>query len=119
MTTPFEQSTREWLRAGAEGLDGRVRSRLNRARHAALEELSSRTRWRVRLLGPVSAAVGAAAVALVLWWMPSHQGRNAPAPAAAVAMAIDEAELAPLGGEGLLDADPTLFALASLQDAPQ
>lgn len=117
MTTPFEQSARDWLRESAEALDGHTRSRLNRARQAALTELDPkvrRTRW---ISSPVVAVLGAGVVALVLWWAPL--GRQGPTsrPAGWVAAAIDDAELSPSAGEGLLDADPTLFALASVQAA--
>ena len=112
MSTPFERSAREWLRAGADGLDARTRSRLNRARQAALAELDAQQHRRRGLSPPLLAACGAAAVALAVWWLP--YGRDAsPSPAVAVVAAIDDTELAPVGGEGMLDADPTLFALAS------
>lgn len=115
MTTPFEQSARHWLREAAEGLDGRTRSRLNRARQAALAELPLRAGARRWLLSPAVAAVGAASIALALWWMPFGKPSSSPTPA--VVTAIDDAELLPGAGEGLLDADPTLFALASAPDA--
>ena len=120
MTTPFERSAREWLRESAESLDGRTRSRLNRARQAALTELDPKARRLRWLSSPVMAAGGAAAVALVLWWSPGTRPGGHPGPgqptAAQVVAAIDDAELAPVGGEGLLDADPTLFALAAVPE---
>jgi ferric-dicitrate binding protein FerR (iron transport regulator) len=71
----FEQRTRALLEDGVTRLDARIRSRLNRARHAAIEE-ASRNRssmWKRFSLMPAASAVAAAAlVAFVLWPHP-HQ----------------------------------------------
>lgn len=73
----FEDRTRATLDASASRVDGRVRSRLTQARHAALDELVARrsaggwARWRdwlrPRSLAPAGAMAAAAIVAVVLW----------------------------------------------------
>ncbi|MEY4378033.1 MAG: hypothetical protein RJB26_2583 [Pseudomonadota bacterium] len=116
MTTPLEQATRELLRSRAESLDGRLRSRLNRARQVALDELAPPGRWSRTPILPLAAALGAAAVALLL--LLPHGTRRSPAPVAPVAVAaLDDSDLMGAGGEGLLDEDPTLFALAAADEA--
>lgn len=65
----FEQHTRIVLEESMSRVDGRVRSRLNQARHAALEAMHGRRRsFLQREWLPVTGAVTAALlVALVLW----------------------------------------------------
>jgi anti-sigma-K factor RskA len=77
LPTEFEQHTRAVLEESLTRIDGRVRSRLNQARNAALEEVSKRRRsfWRAPGLVPATGAVAAAAlVALVLM---QHRGERA------------------------------------------
>jgi anti-sigma-K factor RskA len=65
----FEQHAHRMLGDSVTRVDARVRSRLNQARHAALEEIAARRRsfWRNPLVMPASGAVAAAAlVAIVL-----------------------------------------------------
>ncbi len=65
----FEQHARGLLEDSVQRVEGHVRSRLNQARHAALEEIAARPRsfWRNPVLMPASGAVAAAAlVAIVL-----------------------------------------------------
>jgi hypothetical protein len=65
----FEHLARSVLEASVTRVDARVRSRLNQARHAALEEIAARPRsfWRNPALMPATGAVAAAVlVALVL-----------------------------------------------------
>ena len=65
----FEQHARGTLEASVTRVNAHVRSRLNQARHAALEEVAVRPRsfWRNHRLMPATGAVAAAAlVALVL-----------------------------------------------------
>ena len=61
----FERASRELLRASADAVDGRIRSRLNQARHAALAELAAGARPRpFRIPGrwlPAGALAAAAA----------------------------------------------------------
>ena len=71
----FEDRTRSTLDDSVAGLDGRVRSGLTQARHAALDQLAAQrngpTGWRsvlqLRLLAPAGAMAAAALVAVVLW----------------------------------------------------
>ena len=69
MPGEFEQRARALLEDSVLRVDGRIRSRLNQARHAAVEEASRRpTLWRRFTLMPAASAVAAAAlVAFVLW----------------------------------------------------
>ena len=74
--TEFEQHTRRVLEDSVTRVDARVRSRLNQARHAALEEIAARRRsfWRNPLIMPASGAVAAAAlVAIVLTSQHGHE----------------------------------------------
>ena len=69
--TEFERQSRMVLEEGVRRIDGRVRSRLNQARHAAVEAASARRRpvfWRFFTLAPTAGAAAAALlVAMVLW----------------------------------------------------
>jgi hypothetical protein len=72
--TPFENRTREVLEESAARLDGRTRSRLTQARHAALgQERRTRAWWRVYV--PAGAAAAVAVLAVVLW--PGSNGTGA------------------------------------------
>jgi hypothetical protein len=63
----FERNARTVLEEGVRRLDARTRSRLNQARHAALEA-AQRPRWRSFTFMPAAgAAVAAALLAAVLW----------------------------------------------------
>jgi hypothetical protein len=73
--TEFERQTRMVLEESVLRIDGRVRSRLSHARHAAVEAASVRRGpvfWRFFTLAPTAGAAAAAAllVAMVLW----HRG---------------------------------------------
>jgi ferric-dicitrate binding protein FerR (iron transport regulator) len=65
----FERHARAVLEGSVLRIDGRIRSRLNQARHAAIEEASRRPSfWRRFSLMPAASAVAAAVlVAFVLW----------------------------------------------------
>jgi anti-sigma-K factor RskA len=68
-TKEFEERASALLGESVTRVDARVRSRLNQARHAALEEIaaSRRSFWRAPMFMPATGAVAAAAVvALVL-----------------------------------------------------
>ena len=101
----LERRSRELLQASAEALDGRVRSRLNQARHAALAELGSGAAARpFRVPGrwlPVGALAGAAALALAVWIARPAAGPGTPL---ADALAAEDVELL-ASGEG-----PELYA---------
>ena len=66
----FEKRTRALLEESVTHIDGRVRSRLNQARQAALGELAARQpAWRGRAAVPVGLATAAAVtlVAVLAW----------------------------------------------------
>jgi negative regulator of sigma E activity len=68
--TEFERNARTVLEESVLRIDARTRSRLNQARHAALEAAQSprRTWWRSLTLMPAAgAAVAAVLVAVTLW----------------------------------------------------
>jgi len=67
--TDFERNARVVLEQSLSRIDGRTRSRLNQARHAALEAAAvRRTGWRSLTRMPtVGAAAAALLVAVVLW----------------------------------------------------
>jgi hypothetical protein len=76
MTSEFEKRTRELLEDSVQRVDGRIRSRLNQARHAAVEEATRRrpSPWRRFTLMPAAGAV-AAALLVAFFLMPhSHSG---------------------------------------------
>jgi hypothetical protein len=71
----FERSARLVLEEGVRRIDARTRSRLNQARHAALEAVGTRRRfaWRSLTLMPAAGAAAAALlVAVVLWQRPAQ-----------------------------------------------
>lgn len=68
--TEFERNARKVLEESVARIDARTRSRLNQARHAALEAGTARRPvwWRSLTLMPTAgAAVAALLVAVVLW----------------------------------------------------
>jgi hypothetical protein len=71
----FEKRTRELLADSVQRVDGRIRSRLNQARHAALEEAAKRPSvWRRFSLMPAAGAVAAAVLVALFLWPHSHWG---------------------------------------------
>jgi hypothetical protein len=62
----LEERAQEVLQASAEQLDGRTRSRLTQARHAALDAIQQRQRSVWRWLAPVSGATATAVIAAIL-----------------------------------------------------
>ncbi len=76
----FEQRTRGLLEESVTRVDARVRSRLNQARHAALEEIAGRRRsfWRIPVLMPASGAVAAAALVAII--LTAHHRGDHPLP---------------------------------------
>ena len=65
--TPFEKRAKEVLDESAGRLDGRTRSRLTQARHAALARLEQPQRFGWRAYVPAGAAAGAAVLAVVMY----------------------------------------------------
>lgn len=88
---PFERRVQELLRASADRLDGHIRSRLTRARSAAMEE-ARRARhsfpWRTWI--PAGALAGAAALAVILW---TEGPRSPQGPALAVHSSLDDLDI--------------------------
>lgn len=92
MTQEFEARLRATLDESVAHLDGRVRSRLTQARHAALSEVERRARrsawWRPMV--PVAAFGAVAVIAIVTW---SHRpGDAAPQPVASTAIEAESPE---------------------------
>ena len=67
MTDEFEKRTKEVLEESTARLDGRTRSRLTQARHAALAELARPERHWWRSYVPAGAAAAVAVLAVVMW----------------------------------------------------
>jgi hypothetical protein len=91
----FERNARLVLEEGVRRIDARTRSRLNQARHAALEAAGTRRRawWSGLTLMPAAGAVTAALlVAFVLWQRPPQVAAPATADAPHVA-AIEDVDL--------------------------
>ena len=70
--TDFEKRTREVLEDSAGRLDGRTRSRLTQARHAALAQLEQPARHWWRSYVPAGAAAAVAVLAVVMWSGPDR-----------------------------------------------
>jgi hypothetical protein len=87
---PAVERARELLAQSVEHLDGRVRSRLTQARHAALEEIEQRrgarawTSW-----VPAGAAAAIAVMAVTMW----SQAPREVAPQARNAVVLEDIEL--------------------------
>ena len=67
MSQDFEKRTQEILEESAGRLDGRTRSRLTQARHAALAQLEKPARQWWRSYVPAGAAAAAAVLAVVIY----------------------------------------------------
>jgi hypothetical protein len=91
--TEFERRTREMLEESVARIDGRVRSRLNQARHAAVEAATARRRplfSRLFTLVPTAGAAAAALmVAMVLW----HGGGRSPTTVEKAALPTQDLDL--------------------------
>ena len=78
--TEFERNARAVLEQSLSRIDARTRSRLNQARHAALEAAGARRRawWRsLTLLPTAGAAAAALLVAVLLLWHRQPGGESA------------------------------------------
>lgn len=71
--TEFEKRTQEVLEESAGRLDGRTRSRLTQARHAALAQLENPARNWWRSYVPAGAAAAVAVLAVVMWLGPADR----------------------------------------------
>jgi anti-sigma-K factor RskA len=78
--TDFERNARRVLEESLSRVDARTRSRLNQARHAALEAALARPRrgWRSFTLMPAAGAVAAAALVAVMLWHREPSGAVPP-----------------------------------------
>jgi negative regulator of sigma E activity len=65
--TDFEKRTQEVLEESVGRIDGRTRSRLTQARHAALARLEQPARHWWRSYVPAGAAAAVAVLAVVMW----------------------------------------------------
>jgi anti-sigma-K factor RskA len=66
----FEQRARALLEESVTRIDGRIRSRLNQARHATVAELQQPARrpfWRSFALAPAAGVVAVVLLAVLLW----------------------------------------------------
>lgn len=81
--TDFERQSRQVLEESVLRIDGRVRSRLNQARQAAVEAASARRRplfSRFFALVPTAGAVAAALLVTMVLWHREPVGPIAPSP---------------------------------------
>jgi len=86
MSDDFEKRTQEVLEESAARLDGRTRSRLTQARHAALAQLNQPERHWWRAYVPAGAAAAVAVLAVVIWSGPGGPGSSPVSP-------VDDLEL--------------------------
>jgi negative regulator of sigma E activity len=70
MSQDFEKRTQEILEESVARLDGRTRSRLTQARHAALAQLEKKSARSWRSYVPAGAAAAAAVLAVMLYVRP-------------------------------------------------
>jgi hypothetical protein len=116
--TEAERRARELFDASVDGLDGATRSRLNRARHAALAE-AGRARhnpWRTWL--PAAAAASVAMLAVVLWRMPGESMDRSAASAEGTPAAEVVELLATSEGIDVASEDPEFYAWLATRDLP-
>jgi anti-sigma-K factor RskA len=90
----FERNARAVLEESVRRIDARTRSRLNQARHAALEGAGTRRRawWRSLTLMPAAGAVAAALLVAVVLWQREPQ-MALPATADAQHAAVEDVDL--------------------------
>jgi anti-sigma-K factor RskA len=90
MPDEFEQHAKALLEESVTRIDGRIRSRLNQARHAATEASRGRSSfWRRFPLMPAASAVAAAALVAFVLWPHSHQRQGDPLVAHATVEDLD------------------------------
>lgn len=116
--TENERQARVLFDASVEGLDAETRSRLNRARQAAVAEAerAQHSPWRTWL--PAAAAGSVALLAVVLWRMPAD-GVDPSARLTGTAPAAEVVELlATSDGLAVASEDPEFYAWLAAQDLP-
>lgn len=116
--TENERRARELFDASVEGLDAETRSKLNRARQAAVAEVerAQRSPWRTWL--PAAAAASVALIAVVLWRMPGNgvdpTARSVdPTPAAEVVEMLANGD-----GFDVVNDDPEFYKWLASQGLP-
>jgi len=116
--TETERRAREFFDASVDGLDGETRSRLNRARQAALAEAGRARHSPWRAWVPAAAAASVALLAVVLWRMPGDAlHRSAASADGAPAAAVVEL-LATSEGIDVASEDPEFYAWLATRDLP-
>jgi len=116
--TEQERRARELFDASVEGLDAETRSRLNRARQAAVAEAERAVRSPWRTWWPAAAAASVALLAVVLWRMPiegTSPTARAPAPPAEVVEMLAVGDGFDVTSE---DGDPEFYTWLAAQGLP-
>jgi len=109
----FEKRAKELFDDSVAGLDAATRSRLNRVRQRALEELAAPRRQWLSTLVPAGAVAAAAAVAWLVVWQPVTQ------PAADVQLAtLSDLEIL-LGEQDLEMLDEEIDFYGWLEEQPE
>ena len=116
--TETERRARELFDASVDGLDGETRSRLNRARHAALAEVEHARRSPWRSWVPAAAAASVAMLAVVLWRMPGDSTDRSAASAEGTPAAEVVELLATSEGIDVASEDPEFYAWLATRDEP-
>ena len=116
--TETERRARELFDASVDGLDGETRSRLNRARHAALAEVEHARRSPWRSWVPAAAAASVAMLAVVLWRMPGDSMDRSAASAEGTPAAAVVELLATSEGIDVASEDPEFYAWLATRDEP-
>ena len=114
--TETERRARELFDASVDGLDGETRSRLNRARHAALAEVEHARRSPWRAWVPAAAAASVAMLAVVLWRMPGDSTDRSAASAEGTPAAEVVELLATSEGIDVASEDPEFYAWLATRD---
>lgn len=108
----FAARARAVFDSGVERVDGRVRSRLTQARHAAVGELARPAIWRGGWV-PATAVAAVGVLAVALWLQPGAPG-GAPSATPTVAALDDDLDLLAAGDDlELLQEDLEFYAWAA------
>ena len=117
--TEIERRARELFDESVEGLDAEMRSRLNRARQAAVAEARHVRRHSWRQWLPLAAAASVAALAVVLWRAPG----DGVSPSARNGEAIPAPEVVELLGAAddvdMVSEDPEFYTWLSARGLPR
>jgi len=116
--TENERRARELFDASVDGLDGETRSRLNRARQAALAEAGRARQNPWRAWVPAAAAASVAILAVVLWRMPGDDLHRSAASAEGAPAAEVVELLATSEGIDVASEDPEFYAWLATRYLP-